>query len=302
MRALVAALMIAVAGPAAAQQSPATCQDSWDMLARAMPIAVSAEIAAEGPLCVARNVEANESFAQILIDRITWEGQGLDRFAEEGIPPRSLMLAVERARTVRLTGDLRTDYVRRAQALNEAVSGRLEMRWDQLTNRLFLDALNLDFPGENGLRMSAQAGGVDLSSMSTLRTSLGSAVLASMTVDVTTFGLFETYLLERLVLTAMAPDEDPAISMPGLVADLSRQIEALPDSSFTAETRAEMITFLEDLPSPRGDLRISVTADPPFGWIRLVPNWLNSGGVRNPETLLDGVRIRFEYTPRPPAQ
>lgn len=302
MRALIAAMLTALALPATAQQSLAVCEESWAKLTIALPIAVSAEIGTEGPLCVAENVEANESFAQILIDRVTWEGQGLDRFAQDAIPPRSLMLAVEKARSVRLTGDPRTDYVRRAQALNEAVSGRLEMRWDQLTNRLFLDTLNVDFPGENALRMTAQAGGVDLSSMSALRTSLGSAVLSSMTVNVTTFGLFEAYLLERLVLTAVAPDTDPQSALPGLVADLSAQIEDLPESSFSPESKSAMIAFLEDLPSPGGDLRMSLTADPPFGWVRLVPNWLNAGGTRNPETLLDGVRIRFEYSARPPAQ
>jgi len=200
MRGWVAALLIGLAVPATAQQSPATCDGSWARLSEALPVAVSAEIATEGPLCVATNVVANESFAQTRIDRLTWEGQGLDRYGDEGVPPRSLVLTVERARSVSLTGDPHTDYVRQAQARQEALSGRLELRWDQLTNRLFLDVLNVDFPGESALRMSGQAGGVDLSSMSALRTSLGSAVLSSLTIDVTTFGLFEAYLLERFVM------------------------------------------------------------------------------------------------------
>lgn len=306
MRVLFALAVAAFSGmsalSAAAQQSADICAATWEILSDAIPLELSAEVTVEGPLCVASGIVGRESLAELAIERITWEGQGLARLAEERIPPRSLVVSVDGARAVTLTGDPRTDYVRRAQAVQSAVSGRLELRWDGLTNRLFMDTLAVDFPGENTLRMSGQAGGVNLSTMSALRTSLGSAVLTNLTIDVTTFGLFETYLLERLVLTALAPTDDPETAMPRIVAGLVRQVDTLPETSFSPETKAELIDFLDDLPNPGGDMRLTVTADPPLGWIRLVPTWLNSGGTRDPATLLDGVRVRFDYTARPPSQ
>lgn len=297
MRALVTALVLALALPANAQQSPATCEGSWAILAELVPVGVEAEISAEGPLCVARDIRGSDGRVEVRIDRVAWEGQGLDRLAQERIPPRALSVRVDGARTIDVTGDARLDYLRRAQARTRAISGRLDMRWDQLTNRLFLDALTLDFPGENSVGLSGQAGGVDLSSMSALRTSLGSAVLATLTLDVTTQGLFERYLLEPFLALTLAPEADPAEAMPGIRDRLIAQIEALTESSFGPDARSSLVAFVGDIPAPAGDLRLVLTADPPIGWLRLAPYLL--GSARDPDPLLDGLRIRFDYRPRP---
>lgn len=305
MRAALAALALLLSGaPALAQQSRAVCDASWALVTQAAPVSVSAEISVDGALCVATAVEGRGGGSLFEVDRLTWEGQGLAKLAEEGIPPRSLSVQIDRARAIALTGDRLTDFIRRAAARHRAVSGRLVLRWDGLTNRLFLDELAIDFPGDNAVQLVGQAGGVNLSTMGALRSSLGRAALTSLTLDMTSHGLFERHLLEPLLLLTLEPGQDPARALPGIVARLTRAIEALPDSSVAEASRSAMIAYVEALPSPSGSVRVTVTADPPLGWVRLAPIRLGTGAVGPDrlDALLDGVRIRFEYARRPAPQ
>lgn len=267
IRALLVAAGMALATPLSAQVSEDLCRAVFAQATGAIPDAiVEAEIGTDGADCVAQGVRIvhGAGRGEIAADRIAWSGQGLDGFAEEMTPPRALVIEAEGLSTFALAGQPVFDYVRRARQAQRKVTLGFEARWDALTGRLVLDRLEIDFPGNNRLRLSARAEGADLTSLPALLDSVNRIALTEVTFDVTSNGLFEEVALPELAHFVTPTGGDPEASMRAMIGASVAAIEELPDDMLGGPSKAALIAVIESLPTPAGALRLTLTLDPPL--------------------------------------
>jgi hypothetical protein len=203
------------------------------------------------------------------MDRLRFRGSALAWIADGSAVPEGLEVAVEGLRLVVQTGDARMDWLLAAQSRPNRIDATLALAWDPAAKVLRLEDLSVDFPGENRVELTASVAGVDLSSTGAAQMSATSFALTEMDLRVQTHGLFEGYLLMALGSALLPGEGDIDAAVAGLKGDLRAFVGDLPGTSFSRDSKAAMVGFVEELPNPSGDLTMRLTAKPGLGPVRL---------------------------------
>mgnify|MGYP003507578321 FL=1 len=229
--------------------------------------------------------------------RLSWRGEGLDAFARRFEAPAALEVRIEDARYVLQTGDAAMDYMFRAQSAPHGIDAEVSLTWDKAARQFVVQRLDIDFPGENAIALTARVGNVDLTSKAALQASLGSFALTDMTLEVTTNGLFETYALIPIGSALLSGAADPEAEIAALLADAKAAVAELPASSFDAATKAALTTILSDLPNPAGRISLAMRSDAGIGPAR-VAQYAMSGvptTIADLAPVFDGVTVTATY-------
>lgn len=260
--------VVGLTGPAAAQQDPALCTRIVDAVSAATGAEIpAASVTAEGADCVLTDLTIPDDGSYgiaLTVDRLAWRGSDL-AVLEDLLLPAEIDVVVQGLRIRPRTPDPVFRYLLAAQAGPYGIDATASLRWDSLTNVLRLIALDIDFPGDDALSLTATVTGADLSSHAAMQTSLGNAVLTQMSLDVTMQGLFERYLLIPLGQRLLKGSTTPEQSVAGLKATATDLIAALPDEAAGAESREALTRLVADLPNPRGRVMLSVDAPEGLG-------------------------------------
>ncbi len=256
----------------AGAQSPdaAACTASLQRLAQVTGVSPIAAIAAEAQItsdgwCGLSDVTipTNSKYLSFGIDDLQWRGTDMARFAAGGLPPTALDVRLTGFRFLTNTGDPVMTYLMAQQSGAKGISGDLSLIWDAGSSELEMTALNLDFPGENTIAVTARFRGVDLTSRATMQQSVGGFALTKAKVDVLTNGLFETYLLLPFGQLVLGGAEDPAAQVAALKAAASDQISSFPNPPFMPGSTDALTQLITDMPNPTG--RIVLDIDAPNG-------------------------------------
>jgi len=298
------ALTIMLAGPAVAQERMTDTQCTQT----ANGIASMIDLDVELPLltindegwCVALDVQIPLSgVAQVFMETVEWRASDIDRFLEQGLPPRAFELKIDGISTAASSGDPVFDYLIRVQSSQSSLDLGLSARWDGVQNAILLDDAYIQFDDTNRIEAAGRVDGVDLTDFSTIQTNLGTAGLRNLTVKSTFDGWFEGFgamILGPLVLqSGDVPPEDQVIALQDLAA---AQIETLPDEFMSAPSRMALTEFLNTLPNPQGRAQMQINADPVIGAARTAPIMMMSSTPTMLEVVdraLNGVTVVFTW-------
>jgi hypothetical protein len=218
--------------------------------------------------------------------------------ADGTTPPERLTIGVSDLRMVIQTGNPQMDYLLAAQAKPSAIQIEAELSWDAAARNLVLDRLEVDFPGENLITLSARLAGVDLSSAGAMQMSATSFAVTEADLMIQAHGLFEWYALMAWGPLFLPLDGDMEAAMARNKSDLVAGIATLPGATFAKPSRDALAALVGELPNPSGILTLSMRTDAGVGPARLmgyamtgVPDSLAEAGL-----LFDGVRIDIGWT------
>ncbi|MEZ5778380.1 MAG: hypothetical protein R3E44_08465 [Paracoccaceae bacterium] len=229
--------------------------------------------------------------------RFEWRGAGLDRFIGQRLPPTALEVRIDDIRVIPAPGDVVMDYLFRAQSQHNGIDLAGSAHWDAGARRLVLDGLTIDFPGDNELSASFAIEKVDLSSASAMQMSAGTMALSDLTLDITSHGLFENYVLFPFGPVVLESGGDPEAQVAELKKEARAVIAGLPESSFPAPTRAALGELVADMPNPAGRLHLHIAAPQGFGAARLTRFALTGlpQTVAEVTPIFDGVTVEARY-------
>lgn len=217
----------------------------------------------------------------------------------DGRVPERLDLRVSALRLVVQTGDAQMDYLFAAQARANPIQIDLALAWDKSARELLLERLEIDFPGENQVSLTAKVAGVDLSSTGAMQMSATSFAVTEADLTVQSHGLFEWYALMALGPMVLPREGDMEAAADTLRADLAATVADLPASTFPDASRQALQALIEELPNPAGVLSLSLRSDAGVGPARLmgyamtgVPTSMDAAAP-----LFDGVKISIGWEP-----
>lgn len=303
MRRAALALGLALATPA---QAETQCERLWSRLSGALAdgAAISGKVS---PARIAGCL-VTDIFVDLPGRHVPdWHADSLhllgatDWLAGGGTPPDRLEARLTNLRVVVGTGHPQLDYLHGAQARATPIQVSARIGWEAGARVLALEALEVDFPGENRLGLSARLSGVDLSSAAAMQMSLGGFALTEAMLEVQSHGFFESYLLMPLGAAFLPESGDVPAAAEALRNEALAGIAALPDAVVPGPSRAALAALVEELPNPSGRLRVEMSAEPGLGPLRLagpvltgMPRTVEAAGA-----LLQGVRFDIAWTHEP---
>lgn len=270
-------LALLLAGPVGAEglAGQALCEAAWakavDGLATFGNLTGSG-VVQEGDWCVVEGPVldmAGQYVPDWHMDRLKVRGAALGWIADGSTLPEGLEIAVEGLRLVVQTGNPQMDWLFAAQSRPNAIDAEVALAWDPTAQKLRLEGLSIDFPGDNLVEASATVTGVDLSSEGAMQMSATSFALTEFDARITTHGLFEWYVLMALGPAVLPSEGDMDAAFAGWQADLTAFLADLPGTSFPDASKAAMVAFVDALPNPSGDLTLGLRAEPGLGPVRL---------------------------------
>jgi hypothetical protein len=297
--------LLGSASPAAAQDLPgqALCKDLWTRLSAMVGpvLTLTGEVtptSMEG--CLFTEVKADlpgQYVPDWHVGSLHLRG-GLQDLVD-GRAPERLDLRVSDLRLVVQTGDAQMDYLFAAQARANSIQVDLVLVWDKTARELLLERLEIDFPGENLVSLSAKAAGVDLSSTGAMQMSATSFAVTELDLTVQSHGLFEWYALMALGPMVLPREGDMEAAAEALRADLGAMVADLPAATFPDASRQALLALIGELPNPAGVLSLSLRSDAGVGPARLmgyamtgVPTSMDAAAP-----LFEGVRISIGWEP-----
>lgn len=251
-----------------------------------------------GVCVVEAPVWRGRSYFTLKAERISWSGENLDRMATEGLPPTAVALDIAGFRVVPEIGDPVMTYLMEMQGRGEAVDISLRAGWDAAERVLRIERAEIDFPGGDYIRFSADAEGVDLTDMAAIQMSAGSFGITRTLWEIRSFGLFENLLLLPVGMNLLVGADDPAAKVAEMKETARREIAAIPDAIVPARSRAALIALVDDMPNPAGTLRIEMNAEPGLGVARAMPLAMSGSGLTSLDDIwavMDGVRYDITY-------
>ncbi len=233
-------------------------------------------------------------------DRLIWRSAGGDPLADPPVLPTALSGEVVNPRSLFDFDDPVFDYLFDRQMRGFAIRASFDLHRDEAAGILEIRSVEIDFAGDNRIALSARIDGLDLASPETALISAMGAGLLELHLDVTTQGLFESYLLMPLGTSLLDPyGEDPALQVERLKAEAAALIETLPRPLIDAASRRSLLALLEELPNPAGRLRISFGADRVFGVEQAIGLALSgvNGLVQGADGVTRGLALTVDWQP-----
>ncbi len=276
MRSLVAALALIAGAPVAAQGlDTEDCRAVWDAAMRLGEPVGNAEIEAKtvraaGGWCIAEGLTLPADVTGLVrptAEYLRWRGRGLRVFAETGAVPEMLEIELENLRLIPEYGKPVLEYAVAAQMARDAIDGSLRVSLDPETGTLELHRLEVRFPGDDGVIVTARAEGVNLSSSVALAKTATTGALHEIGIEARndTGALFEQIFLVPLATAFLNEDTPPATQVEELKAEALAIIDALPEDAYPPETRFALSELIVDMPNPNGTFTLNITFDGGFG-------------------------------------
>jgi hypothetical protein len=293
-----------LAGPVAADD----CAAFWTALTQAggTSTLISGQVAApEGDWCVFEDVVLAVPGPAWHADQlrlkggfVPWLTGLLASGSAGGIQPDRLEAEVKGLRLVVQTGDAQMDWLFAAQARSNTIGGNMALAWDASGRALSIEALRIDFPGENLVEVSGKAVGVDLSSDGAMQMSLTSFAVTEADLKAQTHGLFEWYLLMAFGPVFLPRDGDMDAAAASVRNMATGGVAALPDSTFPEATKAALTALIAELPNPSGTLTVSIRSETGLGPTRLMGYAMQGvpATVADTAPLFEGVAVDIGWT------
>lgn len=303
---VLALVAVLVAGSASAQDrmSSAQCTESFNAVASLVALSIDAP-----DIAVTDDTWCSVSSAQIEVDTdfvlqigtLRWRASDMDRFLNEGLPPRAVEIEGTGVQVLPQTGDPVLDYLLALQQSRSSIAFGLDVKWDGVQNAITVEDTFFAFDPTNRIEINALIDGANLTDTGTMQASLGTAGRRDLTMKADFDGWFETYVALTIGQTFLrAGDVTPQVQVEALKRQAIAFVEQLPDTFMPAPSRAAVSEFVIALPTPRGTAQAQIAADPILGAARMVPLGL-AGRDATPleiiETALDGVTMLFTWTP-----
>jgi len=279
------------------------CAQSWAALfslTNLPPTTISADVDPSG-WCVIENatLDANARL-NLQVDSLRWRASEIERFLDDGLPPRSIEIYGEGVRTQPKTGDPVYDYLLGLQKSGQQMGFGISARWDGVQNAVYLDEGYITFDDTNKIEATGQLDGVDLTDMESFQSSIANMGLRSLQLKTTFDGWFETILALPIgvgILTdpALAP-EDQVIAVKDRTIEFTSD---LPDQILPDVAKEALAEFVTDLPNPRGELQVQLQADPVIGADQIGLFQLAKDAQTRAEMIpqvLDGLRVLVTWT------
>jgi hypothetical protein len=300
-------LALVLAGPAGAEVDLSDfmlCSNAWNRISEmtaALGEVTSLGVSRDGDWCVVESPVLDlpgQYMPDWHLDRVRFRGSALGWIANGVTFPEGLEVVAEGLRLVVQTGNPQMDWLFAAQSHPNRIDAAGALSWDPATKVLRLEGLSIDFPGENLLDLSARVKGVDLSSTGAMQMSATSFALTEADLNITTHGLFEWYLLMAFGPMVLPSEGDMDAAAEAIRVDLLALVADLPETSFSADSKAALGALIGELPNPAGELTIALRSEAGIGPTRL--GGYAMGGV--PETvadaapLLNGVTVDIGWT------
>lgn len=297
--------LLALAGPATAQDLPsqALCQNVWtrltDLAATAFPL--TGEVTPnnmEGCLFTDLRLDLpGEYVPDWYIDSLQVTG-ALPWIADGSAPPDRLGFRFSGLRMVVQTGNPQMDYLFAAQSRANLIDMDVDLAWDATARVLAVERLDIDFPGENRVSLTAKVAGVDLSSTGAMQMSATSFAITEADLTVQTHGLFEWYALMGLGSLLLPLEGDMEAAVRVLRADAVAAVNQLPETSFPPASKAALTALIAELPNPAGVLTIAFRSKAGFGPARVMGFAITGvpTTMADAAPLLDGLTLNIGWT------
>jgi hypothetical protein len=308
MRVALPALIIALAVPIAAQaQTPGLCAAVWDQLSTALDQigpTTGTLAASDGKACVIENLRIDSPATyspDFIVDRLTLSGAALDWWQDGTTPPDRLDLGIDGLRFVVQTGNPQMDYLMAAQANAGGIAVKGALVWSAEARTLAVEKLDIDFPGENRVTLTATAKGVDLSSTGAAQISATSFAVTAVDLTVQSHGLFESYILMMIGPALLPYEGDMQAAEQKLKADAVGAIAVLPDAVVSPASKAALGVLVEEMPNPSGTLTLALRSAAGIGPARLM-GYAVTGVPASMDALaplLDGLTVDIGWTHAP---
>jgi hypothetical protein len=296
------ALGLVLGGPAAAE---GLCDAVWSDLSQRLAdhLPLTGTVAAmDGDWCVVEGVVLDlpgTYTPDLHADRLRFRGSALDWALDGVTPPLRFEASVQRMRLAIQTGDAQMDYLFAAQARANPMRADLALAWDPVARALSVERLEIDFPGENLVQLTARLAGVDLSSTGAMQMSATSFAVTEADLIVQSHGLFEWYMLMAVGPMVLPREGDMEAAANALRADLGAMVAELPAPTFPDATRRALLALIGELPNPAGIFSLSLRSDAGVGPARLM-GYAMTGVPTSMEAaapLFDGVKISIGWEP-----
>ncbi|MGL4236277.1 MAG: hypothetical protein ACRCSW_09410 [Tabrizicola sp.] len=239
------------------------------------------------------------------VDRVRLKGSALPWLtglinggALTGLVPERLEIEVEGLRLVPKTGNAQMDWLFEAQSRPNRIDADVALAWDAAGKVLRVEALKIDFPGENLVEFSGEAKGVDLSSDGAMQMSVTSFAVTEADLRIRTHGLFEWYVLMPLGPSFLPYEGDIDAAAQGIKAEMTAAVVDLPGATFSPESKSALTTLIAEMPNPSGVLTLSLRSAAGVGPAR-VTGYAVSGmpaTVQETAPFFDGVKIDVGWT------
>jgi len=305
MKYTIAALALLATTPVFAQDrmSALDCEQSWAGVlgSTGLPMGqLQVDVDPSG-WCVIQDGTANFfGGSRVRIDSLMWRASEIDRFIEDGLPPRSIEIVGDGVGVLPQTGDAVYDYLFSLQTEESNLGFGLTVRWDGVQNALMVDESYVVFDDTNRIDITARIDGVDLTDSATIQTSLGTMGLRNLSVKTTFDGWFEQYVALPVgagLLTDTTAPEDQVAALQQQAIDFST---SLPTDILPTVAQDALAGFITELPRPRGTLQLQLNADPIINAARALPMVSASDSVDAAQRFsefMDGVRLLITWSP-----
>ncbi|WP_375280458.1 hypothetical protein [Pseudooctadecabacter sp.] len=303
MRALAAVLMMAASPVAAFDTMTRTmCQDSWAVFADYLGL-IEADMVGQTQSITAtpqgwcRIKGQSAGFEDAQFATFDWRSDDNARWTEQEIPPLGLQIRItglDLSDVAGSTPDTRRDLTFDATLRQEPAAGQIILERAVLANDM----------GDE-LAVSGVIERVFLSSTSMMQVSIGSAAFKAGLVTMTLEGRQDNpfgFAIDAELRGHPQARQQAAFDL----------ISRLPEGVIDDATRAELMAYAGDLPSPAGTLEISAASERGLGLMQLGASValsfaaiMEDASVEDAERhqleiLLDGVTISADWTPAAP--
>lgn len=290
--------------PLWADMSAEQCQQGWQQAAAIMagdPMdGMSFGISPDGWCEALVPRFALNDYQDIGIAALRWRAEGIDRLIEQGLPPLSLEVEIDDLRFITKTGDPVSDYAMDLMMRPYTTDASLSVHWDADALAVLVDRADIILPGTNSISLTGRIDRVDLSDLAALQTSAGRAGIGALSLSIVSNGMFETYGAVPLAGALLDGDSDVPFGDQVIahIALAKAFLSEVPEDILPEDSRAALAALLDEMPTPAGQLDLTVAADPPLGPARfLTLGWGDNRGVGAFFDALDGVALSAVWTP-----
>jgi hypothetical protein len=306
MRYGLAALAVATIPHSGLAQDAAECVAVWDRVVEGLDVSAINDpltLTDEG-WCEVRNValDSGQTFSTAyLIDAVRWRGVGLDRFAETLNPPTAIDLQLRGIDQYVALDDPVMEYLIRALRggflTNATIDLDLSLAWDVQTRVLDMSRLYIDFPGDNAISVTTKIANLDLTSFEAMENTMLATAITSLTADIESNGLFESFFLMPLAMPLLEGAADPAAAIVELKRYFTKQVDTFSPAIFVDPSRDALRNLVADMPNPAGRLTLQLDAPAGFG-ASLLQRYV---ATSDPVTMTDvwdslvGVTVAIDY-------
>jgi hypothetical protein len=301
---LAAILLLSTPAKAQERMTPAQCTGSWAALEALMgaPVGDAGVVADDEGWCLILDgtfdINADTSFR---LASLRWRASDIDRFIEDGLPPRTIEIVGKGIGVVAQFGDPVFDYLFGLQNAQPRAGFGLTVRWDGVQNAVLVDTAYVDLFAGNRIEATARLDGVNLTDRTTMQMSVGAMGLRDLSITSEFAGWFEAYI--AMPLGTMLLDSDagaPDAQVEALKGQAIEAVGQIPDAIMPQTARDALSAFVTSLPHPRGKAQLQISADPSLGAARLaqfamLPDQPSTEKIVEPA--LNGVSVLFTWSP-----